>query len=122
MCSINSYLFTFSFTFLFYRISNFKLKWRNKARLKAVRIRATWSCTASDAVIKIAIKDDTTGADIVSVSGNSGTDAEAEATDLTNVTEDGPATVYAEVTTASATAGATFDITYVLIELVYGYK
>ena len=99
--------------------SNFKLKW-DKTHLKAVRIRATWTASATDSVTKIAIKDDGTGNDIASVSGNTGTDSEAEATDLTNVTDGGTASVYAEVTTASATSGATTDITYVVVELVIG--
>lgn len=99
--------------------SNFKLRW-DKRHLKAVRLRATWTATATDSETKIAIRDDGTGADIVSVVGNSGTDVEAETTDLTNVTDGGLATIYAEVTTASGTSGATFDIVYVIIELVLG--
>lgn len=99
--------------------SIFKLKW-DKRHLKAVRIRASWTASATDSVTKIAIKDDTTGADIVSVSGNNGTNVEAEATDLSNVTDGGLATIYAEVTTASATTGATFSIEYVIIEYVLG--
>jgi len=99
--------------------SAFKLKWDTR-HLKAVRIRATWTASDTDSVTKIAISDDTNAADIISVSGNAGTDTEAEATDLTNVTDGGLATVYAEVTTASAATGATFDIAYVIVELVLG--
>jgi len=99
-------------------ISKFKLKWDTR-HLKGVRLRATWSCTATDAVIKIAIKDDTTGADIVTLSGNSGTNSESSVT-APAVTSDGLATVYAEVTTASATSGATFNIDYVIVELEIG--
>jgi hypothetical protein len=99
--------------------SAFKGKW-NKRHLKKVRIRATWTATATDSVTKIAVRDAGTGADIVSVSGNAGTDQEVEATDLTNVTDGGLFEIYAEVTTASATAGATFDIVYIVVELVYG--
>ena len=101
--------------------SNFRLRW-DKRHLKAVRIRATWTATATDSVTKIAVRDVTNGVDIVSVSGNTGTDAEAEATDLTNVTDGGLAEVYAEVTTASTTGGATFDIAYVIVELVIGVR
>lgn len=99
--------------------SAFKHKW-SKGHLKAVRIRATWTASATDSVTKIAVRDVSTGADVVAVSGNAATDAEAETTDLTNVTDGGLFEVYAEVTTASATSGATFDIVYVTVELVYG--
>lgn len=99
--------------------SAFKLKW-NKTHLKAVRIRATWTASHTDSTTKIAIQDDSNSTDIASVSGNAGTDTEDEATDLSNVTDDGLATVYAEVTAASAATGATFDITYVVVELVFG--
>jgi len=98
--------------------SVFKGRW-NKRHLKAVRVRATWSASATDSVTKVAVKDVNVNADIVSVSGNAGTDKEAEATDLTNVTDGNLFEVYAEVTTASGTAGATFDISYVVVELVY---
>jgi len=99
--------------------SVFKGRW-NKRHLKKVRIRATWSASNTDSETKIAVKDVNNNADIVSVSGNAGTDQEAEATDLTNVTDGGLFEIYAEVTTASGTSGATFDISYVVVELVYG--
>ena len=100
--------------------SAFKFKW-DKQYLSKVVIRASWSSTATDNVVKIAVRDEQSGNDVVSLSGNSGTDAVAEQTDLTNVSDGYLATVYAEVTTPSATAGATFDIDYVAIELVYTY-
>jgi len=99
--------------------SVFKGKW-SKRHLKKVRIRATWSASNTDSETKIAVKDINNNADVVSVSGNAGTDQEAETTDLTNVTDGGLFEIYAEVTTASATSGATFDISYVVVELVYG--
>ena len=97
----------------------FRHEW-HKRHLKKVRIRATWSATQADSVTKIAVRDVSSGNDVVSVSGNAATDEEAEQTDLTNVTDGGLFEVYAEVTTASATGGATFDISYVVVELVYG--
>jgi len=99
--------------------SVFKGRW-NKRHLKKVRIRATWSASHTDSETKIAVKDINSGNDIVSVSGNAGTNQEAEATDLTNVTDAKLFEVYAEVTTASGTSGATFDVSYVVVELVYG--
>ena len=99
--------------------SVFKGRW-NKRHLKKVRIRATWSASNTDSETKIAVKDIDSGNDIVSVSGNAGTDQEAETTDLANVTDGKLFEVYAEVTTASGTSGATFDISYVVVELVYG--
>jgi len=99
--------------------SAFRGKW-SKRHLKKVRVRATWSASNTDSVTKIAVKDVNNNADIVSVSGNAGTNEEAEATDLSNVTDGGLFEIYAEVTTASGTSGATFDISYVVVELVYG--
>jgi len=99
--------------------SAFKLKW-SKARLKAVRVRATMTATAADSVQKLAVKDLGTGADIATISANAGTNLETEATDLTNVTDGGLFEVYYQVTTASATAGATFNVAYFVVELRYG--
>jgi len=96
----------------------FKCKWK-KGNISAVRIRASWTSSAGDSTIKIAIKDITNAADVVSVSGNSGTNQEAETTDLTNITDGGLFEVYAEVTAASGTAGATFDISYIVVEIDY---
>jgi|GEM_PF-4730949 len=98
--------------------SKFKLKW-NIRHLKAIRLRATWSSSASDSVIKIAVKDDTSGADVITLSGNSGTNSEARV-EAPSVTSDGLATIYAAVTTASTVSGATFDIDYIILELELG--
>ena len=100
--------------------STYKFKW-DKTFLHKVIIRASWSSTESDSVVKICVKDEQSGNDVVCVSGNSGTDTEAEQSDLTNVSDAYLAYVYAEVTTASATSGATFDIDYVTVELVFQY-
>lgn len=99
--------------------SLYKFKW-DKKNLKEVRIRASWTASNTDSVEKIAVQDDTTKNDVVAVSGNNGTDVEQSQTDLSNVTDGGLATVYTEVTTASATTGATYNISYVVIELLYG--
>lgn len=99
--------------------SKFAFKW-SKAFLKSVTIRASWTATATDSAEKICVKDVTTGQDIVCVSGNAGTNAEASTTNLTNVTDGGLFEVYSSVTTASATTTATYSIESVVIELEYG--
>jgi hypothetical protein len=96
--------------------SVFKFK-LNARHLKLMRIRATWSASATDSVTKVAVIGGTSG-EIVNVSGNAGTDAEGEAT--TGWTDGELIYVQLEVTTASATAGATTDLTYAVVELEYG--
>lgn len=99
--------------------SDFRGKW-DKRHLKKVRIRAAWLATEQDVEIKVAVQDMQTGNDVVAFSGGFKEAGEAETTDLSNVTDGGMFGVYAEVTTASGTTGATFDLAYVVVELVYG--
>ena len=99
--------------------SSFKGKW-NTRHLKAVRIRGSWTASNADSTTKIAVKDVTSGSEIASVSGNTGTDSETEVTNPANITDGGLFEIFAEVTVASGTAGATFDIVYVVVEIKYG--
>ncbi|RLI50742.1 MAG: hypothetical protein DRP09_19785, partial [Candidatus Thorarchaeota archaeon] len=83
--------------------------------LKKIRLRASWTASHADSVTEVRVVGTTTGT-IASVSGNTGSNEEAEGTSFS----DGEM-VYVEVavTTASATAGATTDLTYAVIEFVY---
>jgi len=83
--------------------------------LKKIRLRASWDASHTDSVTEVRVVGTTTGT-IASVSGNTGSNEEAEGTSFS----DGEL-VYVEVavTTASATTGATTDLTYAVIEFVY---
>jgi len=83
--------------------------------LKKIRLRASWTASHTDSVTEVRVVGTTTGT-IASVSGNTGSDVEGEETTFS----DGEL-VYVEVavTTASATTGATTDLTYAVIEFVY---
>jgi len=91
----------------------------NARHLKKIRIRASWTASDTDSVTKVAVVGSTSG-EIVSVSGNTGTDEEAEAT--SGWTDGEYIYIQVEVTTASATAGATTDLTYAIVELEYGVR
>ena len=89
--------------------------------LKSAIIRATWSASNTDSVTAIELYDETAGAVVGSVSGNTGTDAESD--DLsTAITNGNLHSLRVNVTTASATAGATTDVDYAILELTYGYS
>ena len=100
-------------------ISNYYIK-IYKTNLQKIRIRASWSSSATDNVIKIELYDDDADTSIVSVSGNSGDNVEAEVTDLSSISDGDYAYVDACVETVSSTSGATFSIDYVIVELIYG--
>jgi len=91
----------------------------NARHLKKMRIRATWTASATDSVTRIRVKGSVSG-EILGVEGNTGTDAEAEAT--SGWTDGEYIQVELEVTTASATAGATTDLRYAIVELEYGVR
>jgi len=83
--------------------------------LKKIRLRASWTASNTDSVTEVRVVGSTTGT-IASVSGNTGSDAEGEGTSFS----DGELVhVEVAVTTASATTGATTDLTYAVIEFVY---
>jgi len=96
--------------------SNFKFR-IPKQNVKDVVIRATWSASNTDSTTEIALIDDATGNTVCSVSGNTGTDAESTNYTEANLSDDGLVYARASITTASATTGATFDITYVAVEI-----
>ena len=83
--------------------------------LKKIRLRASWDASHTDSVTEVRVIGTSSGI-IASVSGNTGSDEEAEGTSFS----DGEL-VYVEVavTTASATAGATTTLTYAVVEFVY---
>jgi len=89
----------------------------NARHLKKMRLRASWTATATDSVTRIRVKGSVSG-EIVYIEGNTGTDVEGEAT--TGWTDGEYLQVELEVTTASATAGATTDLTYAIVELEFG--
>ena len=89
--------------------------------LKSAKIRATWSASATDSVTAIELYDETAAVVRGSVSGNAGTDVESS--DLSGVIVSGNLhSLRVNVTTASATSGATTDVTYAILELQYGYS
>ena len=98
------------------------VKFTSKVRVKVdarylskIRLRASWTASHSDSVTEVRLVGTQSGI-IAKVSGNSGTDVEAETTTFV----DGEL-LYIEVavTTASGTSGATTDLVYAVIEFVY---
>ena len=84
--------------------------------LKKIRLRASWTASHTDSVTEVRLVGSTSGT-MATVSGNTGTDVEAETTTF----EDGELVhIEVAVTTASATTGATTDLTYAVIEFVWG--
>ena len=95
--------------------SNVKIK-VNATYLKAIRLRASWDADHTDSVTEVRLVGSTSGT-MATVSGNTGTDVEAETTTFA----DGELVhIEVAVTTASATTGATTDLTYAVIEFVWG--
>jgi len=89
--------------------------------LKSATIRATWTASATDSVTAIELYDETVAAIRGSVSGNTGADTEASVT-AGNIVDENLHSLRVNVTTASATAGATTAVTYAILELKYGYS
>lgn len=95
--------------------SNFKLKIDPNRVVSAV-IRATWTASNTDSVTAIEVYDETASTVLGSVSGNTGTDMEGN---VSGFTAGNLVTVRLNVTTASATAGATTSLTYAVLEITY---
>ncbi|WP_457751051.1 hypothetical protein [Thermococcus sp.] len=91
-----------------------------KRHLKNIVLRASWTASATDSVEEIDLIDAASGSTVCSVSGNAGTDVESINFNSANLTDDGLVYVQAQVTTASATAGATFSIGYIVVEIRLG--
>ena len=85
--------------------------------LISATLRATWTASATDSVTAIEVYDGTGAAVLGSVSGNAGTDATAS---ITGFTTGNLLQVRLNVTTASATSGATTSLTYAVLEVKYG--
>lgn len=85
-----------------------------------VGIQASWTATATDSVLKVAVIQDAGGTttEVVSVSGNTGTDSYAESTTI-DTSQDSELYVQAEITTASGTGGATTDLQYATVVIIY---
>jgi len=96
--------------------SAFKFK-VDPQNLKSAVIRATWTASATDSETAIEVYDETGASVLGSVSGNTGTDAEGS---VTGFTAGNLVTVRLNVTTASATSGATTSLSYAVLELTYG--
>ena len=89
--------------------------------LKSAVIRATWTASATDSVTAIELYDVSAGAVRGSVSGNAGTDSESA--DISGSIVSGNLhELRVNVTTASATSGATTDVAYAVLELKYGFS
>jgi len=85
--------------------------------LKGAYVEATWTASATDSATAIELYDVTGAAVVASVSGNTGTNVRSTAGSLTagNVNR-----VRANVTTASATAGATTGCSKAVVILLFG--
>lgn len=84
------------------------------SRVKSVTLRATWAATDTDSVTAIEVYDETATSVLGSVSGNTGTNSEGA---ISGFTAGNIVTLRANVTTLSATTGATTDVDYCLLEL-----
>ena len=89
-----------------------------KRHLKAATLRATWTASHSDSVTAIEVYNVTKGQVVGSVSGNTGDDQEVSL-DLTKIDDGDLVEVRVNVTTASATSGATTDVKYAVVEFDY---
>jgi len=87
--------------------------------LKKLILRATWTASHTDSVTRIKVMGTVSG-EIAAVAGNTGTHAEVSVTGGWTYGE----LIYieVEVTTASATAGATTGLIYAIVELEYGIR
>ena len=104
--------------------SSAKFKLIPKAQVKDVILRTSFTSSVSDYTLAVYVKDLSSGNKVVEVSGTNLSDAEASASDqgtLGNLTDDGLLEVDVEVTTASGTSGATADIAYIVVEVIYGF-
>jgi len=100
----------------FTSVVRYKIKAKN---LKKITLRATWTASHTDSITRIRLVG-TVSWEIVTVSGNTGTHTEATAT--AGWTDGEYIYVEVAVTTASATAGATTDLIYAIVELEYGVR
>jgi len=91
----------------------------NARHLKKIVLRATWTASHTDSVTEVRVIGTVSGI-IVSVSGNTGTNAEGSVT--TGWSDGEYIYIKVAVTPASATAGATTDLEYAIVELEYGVK
>jgi len=89
--------------------------------LDSVTLRATWTASHTDSETAIELYDVTAGSVVGSVSGNTGTDVETSI-DPTTLTSGNLYELRVNVTTASATSGATTDCSYAVLELTYGFS
>ncbi len=87
--------------------------------MKSAVLRATWSASETDSVTAIELYDVTAGAVRGSLSGNADTDAETSI-DVSALVDGNLHELRVNVTTASATSGATTDVKYAILELTYG--
>jgi len=91
----------------------------NATLLKKLIVRATISSIPSDATVRVEVYDVTKGSVLgyVEFAGATGTDQETE---ITSGWDDGDLVeIRVNVTTASGTSGATFDLDYAILEAEY---
>lgn len=84
--------------------------------VSSATIRASWTASDTDSVTAIEVYDEDAGSVLGSVSGNTGTDTEGS---VSGFTSGNKVVVRANVTTASATTGATTDVVYAVLEIAY---
>ncbi|MBW2675115.1 MAG: hypothetical protein JRD89_17185, partial [Deltaproteobacteria bacterium] len=83
----------------------------NTRHIKSAKLRASVSASHTDSVTAVELYDATAGAVRASVSGNAFTDSEADV-DVSSLVSGNLHQLRVNVTTASATAGATTDLLY----------
>lgn len=88
----------------------------NPQNLNSATLRASWTASQTDSVTAIEVYDEAAGSVLGSISGNTGTDTEGS---ISGFTAGNSVVVRANVTTASATSGATTDVVYIVLELTY---
>jgi len=85
--------------------------------LKGAYIEGTWTASNTDSITQIELYDETAATVIASVSGNTGTNSRSTAG---TITAGNTLKVRVNVTTASATVGATTDVTKAILILIFG--
>ena len=87
------------------------------ACVKGIYLEATWTASATDSITSIELYDVNSAAVLASVSGNTGTSVRSAAGNLTAGNYN---RVRVNVTTASATVGATTDCSKAVVILLFG--
>lgn len=95
-----------------------RFKLPNLKKIYSIVLKTDFSSSEADSVIDIELYDVTQGSVIDSISGNSASDEE-KVLDISSINDGDELMLRANVTTASSTGGATFDISYALLIIKY---